>query len=106
MIGYILFFGMAAGIVWAGFNRSKSENGMMADGLRAVLFFFAGIYFTASAIKLYLGEAQSTLSESFWDAEGITYLHYRDCVFGSVSGSFSCNETVVCICWGSVSTDF
>ena len=31
MIGYILFFGMAAGIVWAGFNRSKSENGMMAD---------------------------------------------------------------------------
>ena len=72
MIGYILFFGMAAGIVWAGFNRSKSENGMMADGLRAVLFFFAGIYFTASAIKLYLGEAQSTLSESFWDAEGTT----------------------------------
>lgn len=43
MIGYILFFGMAAGIIWTGFNRSKSENGMMADGLRAVLFFFAGI---------------------------------------------------------------
>lgn len=76
MIGYILFFGMAAGIIWTGFNRSKSENGIMADGLRAVLFFFAGIYFTASAIKLYLGEAQSTLSESFWDAEGATYLHY------------------------------
>lgn len=51
MIGYILFFGMAAGIIWTGFNRSKSENGIMADGLRAVLFFFAGIYFTASAIK-------------------------------------------------------
>lgn len=86
MIGYILFFGMAAGIVWAGFNRSKSENGMMADGLRAVLFFFAGIYFTASAIKLYLGEAQSTLSESFWDAEGITYLHYG-IVFLAVSAA-------------------
>ncbi len=86
MIGYILFFGMAAGIVWTGFNRSKSENGMMADGLRAVLFFFAGIYFTASAIKLYLGEAQSTLSESFWDAEGTTYLHYG-IVFLAVSAA-------------------
>lgn len=76
MIGYILFFGMAAGIVWTGLNRGKHENGMLADGLRAVLFFFAGIYFTASAIKLYLGEAQNTLSESFWDIEGATYLHY------------------------------
>ena len=76
MIGYILFFGIAAGSVWTGLNRSKIKNSMMADGLRAVLFFFAGIYFTASAIKLYLGEAQNTLSESFWDAEGATYLHY------------------------------
>ena len=79
MIGYILFFGMAAGIIWTGFNRSKSENGIMADGLRAVLFFFAGIYFTASAIKLYLGEAQSTLSER---QQGVLYLIYRVSVCG------------------------
>lgn len=76
MIGFILFFGMAAGAIWTGLNRNKMEKDIMAGGCRAVLFFFAGSYFMASAIKVYLGEAQNTLSESFWDAEGATYLHY------------------------------
>ena len=69
MIGYILLFGIAAGTISMWTEQKK-------DWYRTVLFFFAGLYFTASAVKLYLGEAQNTLSESFWDIEDTTYLHY------------------------------
>lgn len=69
MIGYILLFGIAAGTISMWTEQKK-------DWYRTVLFFFASLYFTASAVKLYLGEAQNTLSESFWDIEDTTYLHY------------------------------
>lgn len=76
MILYILFWGTIAGGVWTAVSRGSVQDGIAGYGLKSVLFFFAGIYFTASAIKLWLGEAGSTLPESFWDGEGRTYLHY------------------------------
>lgn len=81
MILYILIWGMIAGSVWTWMNRDNAKNSVVCYGLKSVVFFLAGIYFAASAVKLYLGEGMSTLSESFWDIEGRTYLHYG-IVFG------------------------
>lgn len=76
MILYILLFGMIAGCIWIGLNRDHIEGNTKIYSLKSVLFFFAGIYFMVSAIKFYLGEAESSLLESFWDVEARTYLHY------------------------------
>lgn len=76
MILYILLFGILLGGIWTGLNRNHAEYDMKSYGVKSVLFFFAGFYFIVSAIKLYLGEAESTLPESFWDLEDRTYLHY------------------------------
>lgn len=84
MILYILCFGIISGGIWIGLNRSREEYNLKVYGLKSAVFFSAGFYFTASTIKLYLGEAENTLSESFWDVEGRTYLHYG-IVFAAVS---------------------
>lgn len=76
MILYILLFGIISGGIWIGMNRNRKEYNIKIYSLKSVLFFFAGFYFVVSAIKLYLGEADNTLPESFWDVEGRTYLHY------------------------------
>ncbi|MDE5824276.1 MAG: hypothetical protein K2H91_06285, partial [Lachnospiraceae bacterium] len=76
MILYILLFGIIAGGIWTALNRDCIEDSMKLYSLKSVLFFFAGIYFTVSAIKSYLDEAEITLTESFWDVVGRTYLHY------------------------------
>ncbi|MDE7201032.1 MAG: sulfatase-like hydrolase/transferase [Lachnospiraceae bacterium] len=76
MILYILLFGIIAGGIWTVLNRDCIEDSMKLYSLKSVLFFFAGIYFTVSAIKSYLDEAEITLTESFWDVVGRTYLHY------------------------------
>lgn len=76
MILYMLFFGIIAGGIWTGINRKRVEDNISVYSLKSVLFFFAGIWFAVSAVKLYLGEPLSTLPESFWDVEGRTYLHY------------------------------
>lgn len=76
MIIFMLFFGIAAGGIWTGISRSHIENGIVCYQLKSTLFFFAGIWFTISVIKLCLGEAKVTLPESFWDVGGRTYLHY------------------------------
>lgn len=73
---YILLFGIISGGMWIVFNREHAEYDIKIYSLKSVLFFFAGFCFVVSAIKFYLGEAESTLSESFWDVEGRTYLHY------------------------------
>lgn len=75
IILYILFFAGAAGGIWTGLNRNNTKNSK-SYVLKSILFFFAGLCFFVSAIKFYLGEAENTLLESFWDAEGRTYLHY------------------------------
>lgn len=77
MVRYMLFFGHIAAGIWVGRNRKSMENDIRIYSIKSVLFFFAGIWFLISAIKLYLGEAQSTLLESFWDVEGRNYLHYE-----------------------------
>lgn len=84
MVLYMLFFGIIAAGIWVGRNRKSMENDIRIYSIKSVLFFFAGIWFLVSAIKLYLGEAQSTLTESFWDVENRTYLHYG-IVFMAVS---------------------
>lgn len=76
MILYILLFGIISGGVWVVLNRAHEEYNIKIYSLKSVLFFFSGFYFVVSAIKFYLGEAESTLPESFWDVEGRTYLHY------------------------------
>lgn len=76
MIFYILLFGIISSCIWIKLNRDHAENDIKTYSLKSVLFFFASIYFTASALKFYLGEAENTLPESFWDIEETTYLHY------------------------------
>ena len=76
MILYILLFGMIAGGIWTGLNRNHTEYSMTSYSLKSVFFFFSLFYFVVSVIKFYLGEAEITLTESFWDVEGRTYLHY------------------------------
>ena len=76
MIHFILLFGLTASGIWIWLCRNDTEKNIINYSLKSILFFYAGIYFVVSAIKLHLGEAQSTLSESFWDIEGRTYLHY------------------------------
>lgn len=39
-------------------------------------FFFVSYYFVASAVKWYLGYHSENLLESFWNAQGRTYIHY------------------------------
>jgi len=84
MILYILLFGMIAGGIWTGLNRNHTEYSMTSYGLKSVFFFFSLFYFVVSVIKFYLGEAEITLTESFWDVEGRTYLHYG-ILFGVVA---------------------
>lgn len=86
MIWYILLWAMAAGSVWTGLNRGSVRDSIVRYGLQSVLFFYAWISFAASAVKLSLGEAESTLTESFWDLEGRTYLHYG-LVFAVISAA-------------------
>ena len=62
---YILLFGIISGGMWIVFNREHAEYDIKIYSLKSVLFFFAGFCFVVSAIKFYLGEAESTLSESF-----------------------------------------
>lgn len=76
MILYILLFGVISGGIWIGLNRNHVYYKVKNYCLKSVLFFFALFYFIVSSIKFYLGEAENTLSESFWDVEGRTYLHY------------------------------
>lgn len=84
MIFFILLFGGIAASIWTGLNRNHAEIDIKIYSLKSILFFFAGIYFAVSAVKLYLGEAENTLPESFWDVEGMTYLHYG-IVFAAIS---------------------
>lgn len=84
MILYMLLFGIIAAGIWIGLNRKNMENGIKIYSIKSALFFFAGIWFLVSALKLYLGETRSTLLESFWDVESMTYLHYG-IVFMAVS---------------------
>lgn len=76
MILYMLFFGIIAAGIWVGRNKKNIEGDIRIYSIKSVLFFFAGIWFLVSAIKFYLGDPQSTLTESFWDMESRTYLHY------------------------------
>ena len=75
MILYMLFFGIIAAGIWVGRNKKNIEGDIRIYSIKSVLFFFAGIWFLVSAIKFYLGDPQSTLTESFWDMESRTYLH-------------------------------
>lgn len=44
--------------------------------VKSVFFFFFCSYFLISALKWFLGSPDNTLSESFWDADYRTYIHY------------------------------
>lgn len=84
MILFLLFFGIVSAGIWISFNWKHTEYNRIIYSLKSVLFFFAGLYFIVSVLKYYLGEAESTLPESFWDVVGRTYLHYG-IVFAAVS---------------------
>jgi len=63
-------FALVAAFVWSVFCREQSR------WIRVSFFFYSSIYFLLSAVKYYLGNAESTLIESFWDMDFRTYIHY------------------------------
>ena len=74
---YILMFGILSSVIWECINKKYSqENRRGVVFLKTLLFFYASHYFVISAVKMYLGDNNNSLYESFWDIEAITYIHY------------------------------
>ena len=74
---YILVFGILSSIIWEYINKRYSqENRRGGVFLKTLVFFYASHYFVISAVKMYLGDNNNTLYESFWDIEALTYVHY------------------------------
>lgn len=67
---YILFFALISAIVWIFLSKDRR------NGWRSLVFYFFCNFFLLSAVKAFLGSAESTLFESFWDIQLRTYVHY------------------------------
>ncbi len=67
---FIMAFALVATFVWSFFCHDQSKF------IRVSFLFFSWIYFLLAAVKCYLGSAENTLVESFWDIEFRTYIHY------------------------------
>lgn len=67
---FILIFALISAFVWILFCHDQKRF------IRVAFLYFHGIYFMLSAVKGFLGSADNTLFESFWDMETRTYIHY------------------------------
>ncbi len=73
---YILMFGILSSIIWECICKNIHKKIGGGVFLKTLLFFYASHYFVISAVKMYLGDNDNSLYESFWDIEAITYIHY------------------------------
>ena len=76
IILYIIFWGAISGILWICLSRAEFKLDKQRKAIKVVAFFSCFSYFLISGAKWYLGEVESTLLESFWDIEIMTYIHY------------------------------
>lgn len=67
---YILFFALISTLVWICLSKDRR------NGWRSLVFYFFCNFFLLSAVKVFLGSAESTLFESFWDIQLRTYVNY------------------------------
>lgn len=72
---YILFFAMTSTVLWICISKRRREWKSL-QSVKELLFFFLCNFFLMSAAKTFLGGAESTLLESFWDIEIRTYINY------------------------------
>jgi hypothetical protein len=70
---YIALFALISSCIWTKMSNTGRAKNNFAVSLIA---FYQGYYFVLSLMKLFFGEYESTLLESFWDVTSITYIHY------------------------------
>jgi hypothetical protein len=74
--GYIICLMMAVcAVVSVCIYNIVNKSGFEHFARKTILFFIS-YYFMFSLVKLFLGEPDNTLVESFWDAVSSTYIHY------------------------------
>ena len=68
--------GIISAVILAVIGRIRNREKEDMTFIKSVFFFFFCSYFLISALKWFLGSPDNTLSESFWDADYRTYIHY------------------------------
>jgi hypothetical protein len=67
----ILIASTLSSAIYVGFNKNDIKETFYIFSFFVVIF-----YFVMSLVKLRLGYYKENLFESFWDIQGVTYLHY------------------------------